>query len=102
MGFRIRKSINVGPIRINLSKRGIGYSVGGPGFRTGVGSDGRKRTTLSIPGTGISYQTSARSRATAPPQAPQPSASPTRSPAIPWQVILSIGVVILLLWLFFR
>ena len=102
MGFRIRKSINVGPFRINLSKRGIGYSVGGPGFRTGVGADGRKRTTLSIPGRGISYQTSIKSQASAPPQARQSSPGPTRSPAIPWQVIVAIGVGILLLRLLLR
>lgn len=34
MGFRFRKSINLGKgFRINLSKSGIGYSVGGKGFR---------------------------------------------------------------------
>ncbi len=102
MGFRIRKSINVGPFRINLSKTGIGYSVGGPGFRTGVGADGRKRTTLSIPGTGLSYQTSTKSGAPVPPQARQLSPGPTRSTAIPWRVLVAIGVGILLLRFFFR
>ena len=33
MGFNFRKSIKVGPARINLSKSGIGYSVGAKGFR---------------------------------------------------------------------
>lgn len=33
MGFRYRKSKNFGPFRINLSKSGVGWSVGGKGFR---------------------------------------------------------------------
>lgn len=34
MGFRLRKSINFGGgFRINLSKSGIGYSLGVPGLR---------------------------------------------------------------------
>ena len=33
MGFRYRKSMNFGPFRANLSKSGLGYSLGGRGFR---------------------------------------------------------------------
>lgn len=56
MGFRYRKSINLGGgFRINLSKSGIGYSWGSKGFRVGKTASGRIRTTYSIPGTGISY-----------------------------------------------
>jgi tetratricopeptide (TPR) repeat protein len=56
MGFRYRKSINLGGgVRLNLSKKGIGVSAGTKGLRVSVGADGRKRVTASIPGTGISY-----------------------------------------------
>lgn len=56
MGFRFRKSINLGGgFRINLSKSGIGYSYGGKGFRVTKRADGKTQTTMSIPGTGISY-----------------------------------------------
>ena len=55
MGFRFRKSINLGPFRLNLSKSGIGYSVGTKGFRVTKKATGGTRTTASIPGTGISY-----------------------------------------------
>jgi hypothetical protein len=58
MGFYYRKSIGVGPFRVNVSKSGVGYSVGGPGFRTGVSSQGKKYTTFSLPGTGLGYRTS--------------------------------------------
>ena len=40
MGFYLRKSIRVGPLRFNLSKSGIGVSAGIPGFRVGTGPRG--------------------------------------------------------------
>lgn len=40
MGFYIRKSISVGPIRFNLSKSGIGVSAGVRGLRVGTGPRG--------------------------------------------------------------
>jgi hypothetical protein len=59
MGWSYRKSIGLGPFRINLSKSGIGYSVGGGGFRTGINSRGRSYRSFSIPGTGVRYNSSA-------------------------------------------
>ncbi len=56
MGWRYRKSINLGGgFRINLSKSGIGYSWGVPGYRITKTANGKTRKTYSIPGTGISY-----------------------------------------------
>lgn len=40
MGFYIRKSVSVGPFRFNLSKGGVGLSVGVKGFRVGAGPRG--------------------------------------------------------------
>lgn len=40
MGFYIRKSISVGPLRFNLSKSGIGVSAGVKGLRFGTGPRG--------------------------------------------------------------
>lgn len=57
MGFQYRKSIGLGPFRVNIGKSGVGYSVGGRGFRTGVSARGKRYTTFSIPGTGASYRT---------------------------------------------
>lgn len=42
MGWYIRKSINIGPLRFNLSKSGIGTSVGTKGFRIGKKSNGKQ------------------------------------------------------------
>ncbi len=56
MGFRFRKSINLGGgFKINLSKTGIGYSWGTKGYRVTRTAKGKTRQTFSIPGTGISY-----------------------------------------------
>ena len=56
MGWRFHKSINLGlGFRVNISKSGIGYSWGGPGYRKTWKANGGTRTTYSIPGTGISY-----------------------------------------------
>ncbi|CDG02124.1 DUF4236 domain-containing protein [Clostridium chauvoei] len=55
MGFRFKKSKNFGPFRVNVSKSGIGWSVGTKGARFTKRADGKKQTTLSIPGTGLSY-----------------------------------------------
>lgn len=55
MGFRFRKSFDLGGARVNLSKKGIGASVGTKGFRVTKKAGGGTRTTTTIPGTGISY-----------------------------------------------
>jgi len=55
MGFRYRKSLRLGPVRINLGKRGIGTSIGVPGFRVTNSSNGRKYVTIGLPGTGLSW-----------------------------------------------
>lgn len=41
MGWYLRKSISVGPIRLNLSKSGLGLSAGIRGARVGIRPDGR-------------------------------------------------------------
>lgn len=55
MGFRFRKSVKAGPFRMTFSKSGVGYSVGGKGFRVTKKAKGGIRTTASVPGTGVSY-----------------------------------------------
>jgi hypothetical protein len=40
MGFYIRKGIKLGPLRLNLSRSGLGMSVGVKGARVGVGPRG--------------------------------------------------------------
>ncbi len=56
MGFGFRKSFKIAPgVRFNVSSRGVGASVGVKGLRYSVNSRGQRRTTVSLPGTGLSY-----------------------------------------------
>jgi hypothetical protein len=56
MGWRFRRSAKLGPFRLNLSKSGLGWSVGNRFVRIGKRSDGRVVQTVSLPGTGLSEQ----------------------------------------------
>ncbi|MBB5887748.1 DUF4236 domain-containing protein [Lactovum miscens] len=57
MGLRIRKSIPIGKtgVKINFSKSGVGASAGVKGIRATKLTNGRTRTTFSLPETGITY-----------------------------------------------
>lgn len=58
MGFRMYKSVRLGKgVRLNLSKSGVGMSVGGKNLRYSVHSSGRRSASASLPGTGLSYRT---------------------------------------------
>jgi hypothetical protein len=62
MGFRFRRSFRVMPgWRVNLSKSGVSSSFGSRGAWVTVGPRGT-RTTLGIPGTGLSYTTTQSSQ----------------------------------------
>ena len=55
MGLNFRKSIKIAPgIRVNVSKRAIKCFCGWEGARVNVSKKGT-RTTVGIPGTGLSY-----------------------------------------------
>lgn len=120
MATRFRKSINLGPLRINMSKSGIGYSIGTKGYRVTKRADGRVQRTVSIPGTGISHVSTSSGRKQVNPTTSEtsngffnmkPSAAymqkasedskkntSTRTPI--WQYILCIALVALLIWMF--
>lgn len=57
MGLRFHKKIKILPgVDINLSKSGIGLSVGTKGAKVSVNPKGDVYGNVSIPGTGISYR----------------------------------------------
>jgi hypothetical protein len=76
MGFRLRRSARLGPLRFNFSKGGLSsISVGGRGasFNIPVSRRGGPRTTVGLPGTGLSWSVE---------HAPdRPAAIPTAIPA---------------------
>ena len=55
MGIRFRKSVKIAPgIRVNFGKKGSSISLGGRGATVNINKNGT-RTTVGIPGTGLSY-----------------------------------------------
>lgn len=54
--FRFRRSVKIAPgLKINLNKKSTSVTVGGKGFHQTVSSNGKKTTSVGIPGTGLSY-----------------------------------------------
>ncbi len=72
MGFYIRKSIRVGPLRFNFSKSGIGVSAGIRGFRVGTGPRGNY---VHMGVGGLYYRATLPSNSTS--SAPLPTQEPT-------------------------
>ena len=98
MGFRFRKSIKAGPFRVNLSKSGIGYSVGTKGLRFTKKAGGGTRTTASIPGTGISYvKDSKKDTKKTPFKAAPPTSSGGRSSGSGCLGPMTVNIILLLL-----
>lgn len=57
MGFRFQRRIRIAPgVRLNLSKSGVGASVGRTGLRLGLDAKRRKYFSVGLPGTGLSYR----------------------------------------------
>lgn len=64
MGFRFQKRIKIMPgVTINLSKSGVSTSIGTTGARVTYGH-GQKRTTVGLPGSGLSHTTVTKSNRT--------------------------------------
>ena len=90
MGFRFSRRIRIAPgIRLNLSKSGISTSIGTRGAWMTFGR-GRRRTTVGLPGTGLSYTETTRTGTTAPESAPADSepANTARSTGWGWWLLL--------------
>jgi len=57
MGLRFQRRIKVLPgVRINLSKSGVGFSVGGRGAHIGITARGQRYISIGVPGTGLSWR----------------------------------------------
>jgi hypothetical protein len=95
MGWSFRRSVRIAPgVRLNFGKRGMSTSVGPRGLRMTFRSDGSKRTTVRIPGTGLSYSEEARPEL--PPSGAENSASPNdagRGPGL--ATILFVAAVLI-------
>jgi hypothetical protein len=57
MGLRFQRRIRVFPgLRLNLSRSGIGVSVGGRGAHVGITARGQTYTSIGLPGSGLSWR----------------------------------------------
>ncbi len=83
MGFRFRRRIKIAPgISLNVSKSGLSTSLGRRGFTVNIGR-GKTRTTVGLPGTGISYS-----------ETSMPGTGRGRANRLIW--LLVIGVIVVL------
>ncbi len=51
--LRFRKTFGRGPFRMTVTRKGLGWRLGGRLFRFGVSPDGRRYISFGIPGTGL-------------------------------------------------
>ncbi len=73
MGFRMRKSIRIMPgVRLNVSAKSVGISAGVRGAHVSVNSRSGVRTTVGVPGTGMSYTRTQSVHSASHPSAPAP------------------------------
>lgn len=81
MGFYLRKSVKVGPLRFNLSSSGVGVSAGVRGFRVGTGPRGNY---VHVGCSGVHYRhTFPRARPRSPRSVPSDVSPQPASPEIP-------------------
>lgn len=64
MGFSFRKSIKIGPVRLNVSKSGLGASAGVKGARVGVNAKGNSYSSFGAKG--MYYRSQSKGSAQAP------------------------------------
>ena len=88
MGFRFRRRIKIAPgIRLNIGKNGMSTSVGRRGFTMNIGR-GKTRTTVGLPGTGLSYSDGSSYATT----------SRSASSGMAWLLAIALFVIFLLWW----
>jgi len=100
MGLLFRKRLRLSKwLSLNLSKSGVGLSVGPPGAKLSVNSK-RARMQLGIPGTGIGYRRDVSM------SHGEGAGAPTQQPATPpirrswsWVWLLLIGLLFAVWWL---
>lgn len=76
----------MGPFRTTVSTRGVGWSVGIPGFRYGISPTGRRYISVGIPGTGL-YGIKYLDRDNGAPVGPMPTVPPQSHPMQPLPTI---------------
>lgn len=97
MGFlRFSRRIRILPaVRLNLSRSGGSASIGRRGLWYTAGN-GRRRTTVGLPGSGISYTSVHSQHAERPADASQ-GRQPSAARCFAWMLPM-LGIVVLIVW----
>lgn len=65
MGLKFRKTIKLADgVKLNINNKSASITVGGKGIHHTISTNGTTRTTVGIPGTGISYTTTGNKKKT--------------------------------------
>jgi hypothetical protein len=102
MGLRFHRSVKILPgVRLNIGKTGTSISIGGGGLTHTIGSK-NSRTTVSVPGTGLSYTKVHPHNPPPPVPPPLPTGSGlpanARTPSSA-KFFYIVGVALLVIWL---
>ena len=94
MGIRFRKRIKLFPgLWVNLSKSGASVSAGVKGFTVNSGR-GKTRTTVGLPGTGVSYTSTSTGGTAAPISTSTSTSTSTGRPARTVRPLIWIALVL--------
>jgi hypothetical protein len=104
MGWYLRKAFPLGKfLRLNLSRRGVGASLGIPGLRIGVDASGRPY--VSGGRHGVYFRKRLPTGTQGPPEAPTEGVAGEQKPGIPWLAVWLVavfGVTALVVWIWGR
>jgi hypothetical protein len=105
MGFRFRKGVRLFPgLRLNVTKQGISsLSIGGKGLTYNIGKKGT-RSTVGLPGSGLSYSKYASHTKTSSGERIDPETGEIfpaqKEQGTPWGLIVIIALVVLGVYFF--
>lgn len=95
MGFRFRRSFKIAPgVRLNLNSKSTSVRIGPKGLGYTINSNGKRRVTASIPGTGISYSEVSSAKPN-----PNPTGAEKKKGSV-WPVILVVIAILTAIGLF--
>lgn len=93
--MRFRRSIKILPgVRANISKSGVSYTIGGRGASVNVKPGRATRTTVGVPGSGLSW-TSTREQKSLHPR-PEPASTSFRTTGMGKQILRACGWIFVL------
>jgi hypothetical protein len=94
VGFQFFCRIRIIPgVRLNLSRSGVSTSIGSRGAWYTFGS-GRRRTTVGVPGSGLSYSRQVRTQHGDRPAEGSQGKQPSAARGFAWLLVLAVVVYV--------